>query len=175
MSILKICNDIKAAVRKHAYNGDSAEVRVGDIYDVNNALSVKYPMVVISQGKHSFDNKGDYLYYNLTLFYVDNMLDMPDIDLSATAPDVTSSASCAVTSSASCAVRNYLEDSVLAIQTAGTKCLLSTIYSLEDKYVIDGSLQVVPFKEKFNDVCAGVYVEIRIREDVTHCDVIGGR
>lgn len=158
MSILKICNDIKGAVRKYNYNGNAVETRSGDIYDVNNALSVKYPMVVISQGKHTFDNRNDYLYYNLTLFYIDNMIDMSDSDMSEDEME-----------------NDLLETSVLAIQAAGTKCLMSTVYSLEDKYVIDGSLQIVPFKEKFNDVCAGVYVEIRVREEVTRCDVIGGR
>ena len=154
--ILKVIEDIKAAVAEYAYNKDSVAVRVGDIYDVNNMASVKYPCVVVSQGKHNFDSRNDYLYYNLTLFYVDNMVDMEDRDWSVS-PDDTN---------------NLLETSILTIQSAGTKCLLSALYALEDKYVLDGAMEVVPFKEKFNDVCAGVYVNIKVREELTQCEIV---
>ena len=162
--ILKVIEDIKAAVAEYSYNKDSVVVRVGDIYDVNNMPSVKYPCVVVSQGKHNFDSRNDYLYYNLTLFYIDNMVDMEDIDYSIDVGDHNWSVSPDDTN-------NLLETSILSIQSAGTKCLLSALYALEDKYVLDGSVEVVPFKEKFNDVCAGVYVNIKVREELTHCEL----
>ena len=158
--ILKIVNDIKAAVTEFAYNKDDIEVRAGDIYDVNDMPSVKYPVVIVSQGKHEFDAQNDYLYYNLTLFYVDNMVDMEDRDWSDSLEDTR------------CDTHNILEASILAIQSAGTKCLLSALYRLEDKYVLSGAMQVVPFKEKFNDVCAGVYVTIKVREELNSCEIV---
>ena len=154
--ILKIVNDIKAAVSEFAYNKGDIEVRTGDIYDVNDMPSVKYPVVIVSQGKHEFDAQNDYLYYNLTLFYVDNMVDMEDRDWSDSLDGND----------------NLLETSILAIQSAGTKCLLSALYALEDKYVLSGAMQVVPFKEKFNDVCAGVYVTIKVREELNSCEIV---
>ena len=166
--ILKIVNDIKAAVSEFAYNKDDIEVRTGDIYDVNEMPSVKYPVVIVSQGKHEFDAQNDYLYYNLTLFYVDNMVGMEDRDWSDSLDETRALSA----TRKRCGTDNILETSILAIQSAGTKCLLSALYKLEDKYVLAGAMQVVPFKEKFNDVCAGVYVTIKVREELNSCEIV---
>jgi hypothetical protein len=165
MSLLNIINKI----RDHIIDNEPTHtemvssvwptVYIGDVYSVNNYTNIQYPLYVISQGTHNYNIEKNYVYYNLTIFYIDNIIPLGGEYKSTN-------------------VEWGYREVPISIQSSAILNFFTLIKQLEDDgYLIDNinNVKITPFTEKFNDVCSGVYIEIKIREELTQCDVWFGQ
>lgn len=134
-------------------------VYIGDVYSVNNYTDIQYPLYVISQGTHQYDIEKNYVYYNLTIFYIDNITPLSG-EYNSTKTQ-------------------YGQREIpISVQSGAILNFFTLIKQLEDDgYIISNinNVSITPFTEKFNDVCCGIYIQIKIREELTKCDAWFGQ
>ena len=166
MSLLNIINKIRDHIidnePQHTEKTSSVwtpMVYIGDVYKVNNYTNIQYPLYIISQGSHNYNIEKNYVYYNLTIFYIDNITPLGG--------DYNSNK-----------IQWGQREIPISVQSNAILNFFTLIKQLEnDGYIIDNvnNVKITPFTEKFNDVCSGVYIEIKIREELTQCDVWFGQ
>lgn len=59
----------------------------------------------------------------------------------------------------------------LDVQSAATMTLKNTMQLVDENYLVNDSYELHTFEEKFNDVCAGAYINVGIRCPLELCDV----
>ena len=59
----------------------------------------------------------------------------------------------------------------LDVQSAATMTLKNTMQLIDENYLVNDNYELHTFEEKFNDVCAGAYINVGIRCPLELCDV----
>ena len=59
----------------------------------------------------------------------------------------------------------------LDVQSAATMTLKNTMQLVDENYLVNDNYELHTFEEKFNDVCAGAYMNVGIRCPLELCDV----
>lgn len=59
----------------------------------------------------------------------------------------------------------------LDVQSAATMTLKNTMQLVDENYLVNDNYELHTFEEKFNDVCAGAYINVGIRCPLELCDV----
>ena len=122
------------------------DVLYGDIYQLNHIQTIKYPAIVVTSGQHSADLDDYFFSYRMNIFYVERLLDNQTnkIDIHANAI-------------------NFLN---------------SLLKHLDDLFIEDGSFpnglmitnyDIQCFNERFNDMCAGAYVNVIFKVPINEC------
>lgn len=145
-------------------------VLVGDIYDLNKIdgqLPFEYPVFILTRGKSTVDLRNEKIIYNFTLYYVDR-----------TDNYITDGSNKALTSELP-KIYGYQEYVEQVISDEAAEQLLVTFLRILDEgtYMFQNNMElsqyeIVPFKEKFNDVCMGAYVTFNISKRITDCDFL---
>lgn len=165
MSLINIINKIRNHIienepaHSELITPNSPNVIIGDVYSVNNNTNIQYPVWIISQGSHQYNIEKNYVYYNLTIFYID--------EIGVLGGDYNS-----------IQYTYGINEVPISVQSGAILNFFTLIKQLEDDgYIIDNinNIIITPFTEKFNDVCCGVYIQIKIREELTKCDVWFGQ
>lgn len=166
MSLLNIINKIRTHIiendppHSELVSPQKPNIVIGDVYSVNNNTNIQYPLWVISQGNHQYNIEKNYVYYNLTIFFIDEI---------------------GVLGGEYIQVKQYkygINEVPVSVQSGAILNFFTLVKQLEDDgYVIDNinNITITPFTEKFNDVCCGVYIQLKIREELTKCNVWFGQ
>lgn len=145
-------------------------VLVGDIYDLNKIDAeqpFQYPMFILTRGKSTVDLRNEKIIYDFTLYYVDRT----DTESTYNTPkDLTSELP---------KIYNYPEYVQQVVSDEGAEQILVTFLRILDEatslFQTNMELsqyELVPFKEKFNDICAGAYVTFKLTKRITDCDFL---
>lgn len=145
-------------------------VLVGDIYDLNKIdgqLPFQYPMFILTRGKSTIDLRNEKVIYDFTLYYVDQTDEVTAFDnekaLTSELPKVYN-------------YTKYVEQVIT--DEAAEQILISFLRILDEASSLFqtnmelSQYELVPFKEKFNDICAGAYVTFKITKRITDCDFL---
>ena len=130
MTLLEIVEQFQQiAENQHNIN----YVGEGDIYTLNSLPNIDYGVFYITQQKHSQDE--NVTKYNLTLFYVDRLLNDGKNKLAVQSTGIT-------------LLTNIIN-----------------IFLNSNDVEIEGDVQLTTYKEKFVDDCAGAFAEITVITD----------
>lgn len=145
-------------------------VLVGDIYDLNKIdgqLPFHYPMFILTRGKSTVDLRNEKIIYSFTLYYVDRN---DNEDAYDTAKDLTSELP---------KIYHYQEYVQQVVSDESAEQILVSFLRILDEAtsLLQTNMELsqyelVPFKEKFNDICTGAYVTFKIAKRITDCDFL---
>lgn len=114
----------------------------GDVYQLNKMENVQYPAYCITQQTHTLQYTNDFLRCRFYLFYIDRTNDSGSDEL-----DVQST----------------------AMETLQN--ILNAIMDSNDVDVNDAYTTINTFKERFNDIASGAYVDFEVLIPISDCVV----
>lgn len=115
-------------------------VHEGDVYELNKRADIEYPAIVITQNSHRDDMIEDNEYYGLTIFAIDRL---------------TSDS-----------------ENKLDIQSWANELLKGLIFQIEELNLgmIMGDINIQPFTERFESLCAGCYAQFQVQLTDMDCE-----